>query len=349
MKKSLLTLVAISLFLFTTQAQMVITHANSLTQLVNNFILTGVSASNIVYTGDSSAIGNFTGGSSTNLGLNDGIILTTGSIDSLPHINDTASKFANINNQMPGDSLLNNVSPYPSYDAAALEFDLVPVGNMLEFQYVFGSEEYPEYVGMSFNDVFKFLINGNNPAGGTYTNENIALIPGTTLPVCINNVNPTSYSSYYIDNTLGTSIVFDGLTTVLIAQAAVIPGSTYHLKMVIADVGDNIFDSGIFLKAQSMKSYMLTDVKENAIQNFSIAPNPLSSDSKLTLNLTHAGQVKLSVSDITGKVVYSSERSYSSAGPQQISLGEFNSLNTSGIFLLKVETDDFIEMQKIVK
>jgi hypothetical protein len=75
----------------------------------------------------------------------------------------------------------------------------------------------------------------------------------------------------------------------------------------------------------------------------------LSSDSKLTLNLTHAGKVKLSVSDITGKVVYTSEKSFGSAGPQQISLDEFNSLNTSGIFLLKVETDDFTEMQKIIK
>jgi len=98
-----------------------------------------------------------------------------------------------------------------------------------------------------------------------------------------------------------------------------------------------------------MKSYILTNVNEYAAQNFSIAPNPLSSDSKLTVNLTHAGRVKHSVSDITGKVVYSSERSFGSAGPQQISLDEFNSLHISGIYLLKVETDDFTEMQKIIK
>jgi hypothetical protein len=349
MKKSILSLIVISFCLVTAKAQMVITHANSMTQLVNNFILSGVTANNIVYTGDSSAIGNFTGGSSTNLGISNGIILTTGSIDSVPYINDTASKFANTNNNQPGDSLLNSSSPFPSYDAAVLEFDLIPVGNMLEFQYVFGSEEYPEYVGMSFNDIFEFLISGNNPAGGTYTNENIAMIPGTALPVCINNVNATSYSSYFLDNALGTTIVFDGLTTVLVAQATVIPGSTYHLKMVIADVGDNIFDSGIFLKAQSMKSYMLTGIKENATHNFSIAPNPLNSYSKLILNMLHPGKVKINISDISGKVVYESEKSLNTAGIQTISLDEFNNLQTSGIYILRVETDDFSEMLKIVK
>jgi hypothetical protein len=348
MKKSVLILFAISFCVFSTKAQMVITHAPGMTSLVNNFILTGVTASNIVYTGDSSAVASFTGGNSTNLGLNDGIILTTGSIDSIPYINDTASKFANTNNNQPGDATLNTFYPHPSYDAAVLEFDLIPAGNVLEFQYVFGSEEYPEYVGASFNDIFGFFISGIKPSGGNYSNANIALIPGTTLPVCINNVNANSYSPYYVDNAGGTTIVFDGFTTVLVAQASVVPGTTYHLKMALADVGDNIFDSGIFLKAQSMKSYMYTNVEEIAAQNFNIAPNPIIAGSKLTLNLLHPGTVKVTISDISGKKVYSSEESFGSAGQQQILLDGFNNC-TSGIYLLRVETDDFSEMQKIVK
>jgi hypothetical protein len=281
--------------------------------------------------------------------MSDGIILTTGRIDTIPSINDSAYKFSSTSNSQPGDAFLDSSSPYPSYDAAVLEFDLIPVGNILEFQYVFGSEEYPEYVGMSFNDIFEFLISGSNPVGGIYANENIAKIPGTALPVCINNVNSTSYSSYFVDNGSGTTIVFDGLTTVLVAQAAVIPGLTYHLKMVIADVGDGVFDSGIFLKAQSMKSYTITGVNENATHNFSIAPNPLAADSKLSINLLHPGKVKINITDISGKVVYNNEKSFGSAGPQQISLDEINNYLTSGIYLLRVETDDFTEMQKIVK
>ena len=348
MKRSILILSVFISFFFSAKGQMVITHAPSMTALVNNFILTGVTASNVMYTGAPSAIGSFTGGNATDLGLNDGIVLTTGSIDSVPHINDTASKFANTNNGQPGDATLNTYCPYPSYDAAVLEFDLVPAGNVLEFQYVFGSEEYPEFVGYSFNDIFGFFISGINPTGGNYANANIALIPGTSLPVCINNVNAGSYSTYFVDNAAGTTIVFDGFTTVLLAHAAVVPGTTYHLKMALADVGDGYFDTGIFLKAQSMKSYMLVGVEENETHHFSVAPNPIGSDSKLNLNLLHAGKVNISISDISGKVVFSKSESLGLAGQQQISLDGFSQC-ASGIYLMKVETDDFTEMQKIVK
>jgi len=349
MKKSLLFLFVFSFFLFTSKAQMQVSPATNMTQLVNNFILSGVSASNIVYTGDTNAIGSFAGGNFTNLGMSNGIILTTGVINGDPAISDSAMILSNVNNQTAGDSLLNTFVTFPTYDASVLEFDLVPVGNVLEFQYVFGSEEYPEFVGSAFNDIFGFFISGANPGGGNYTNENIAIIPGTNATVCVNNVNATTNSSYYVDNTNGTSIVFDGFTTVLVAQATVIPGTTYHLKMAISDEGDGVFDSGIFLKAHSMKSYMYVGVKENETHNFSIAPNPLSSDSKLSLNLAHPGKVKISITDISGKTVYQTEKSFGSSGPQQISLDEFNSNHTSGIFMMKVETDDFTEMQKIVK
>ncbi len=335
--------------LFTIRAQMVITHAPNMTQLVNNFILSGVSASNISYTGDTNAIGSFTGGNSTNLGIPNGIILTTGNIDSSPAINDSAFKFSSTMNNQAGDSLLNTFAPFPSYDATVLEFDLIPVGNVLEFQYVFASEEYPEFVGSSFNDIFGFFINGINPLGNNYTNENIAIIPGTSAPVCVNNVNATTNTSYFIDNAAGSSIVFDGFTTVLLAQISVVPLTSYHLKMAIADVSDGIFDSGIFLKAQSMKSYMAVGVQENSIHNFSIAPNPLNADSRVSFNLLHPGKVKINITDVAGKVVYTTEKSMASAGQHQILLNEFISNTTSGIYLLKIETDDFTEVQKIVR
>ena len=365
MKRFLLALFVSGIFLFTAQAQMVINTSTTPTQLVNNFILTGVTASNIVYTGGPNSMGSFTGGNTTNLGLSNGIILSTGIVNSTPAINSAASYFSSNQTVYPGgqDADLQNLIPSsPIYDACVLEFDLVPAGNVLEFQYVFASEEYPEYVCSQFNDVFGFFISGPDPAGGNYVNLNIAQVPNSSLPVAINTINsgtPINYpasgcmsvsnSQYYVDNTYGTSIVYDGFTTVMLAQATVVPGLTYHLKMAIADVSDGIYDSGIFLKAQSMKSYMYVGVQENETHNFSIAPNPLSSDSKLSLNLGHPGKVKISITDISGKTVYQTEKSFDSAGPQQISLDEFNSNHTSGIFMMKVETDDFTEMQKIVK
>ena len=349
MKKSILILAFFCFCMFSSKAQLIVNQPTSITQLVNNFILSGVSASNILYAGDSNAVGSFLNGNTTNLGMNDGIILTTGVINGTPAIGDSASAFSSTSNNQSGDALLNSLIPgYTTNDATVLEFDLVPIGNILEFQYVFASEEYPEFVGSSFNDVFGFFISGPNPGGGNYLNENIATLPGTSIPVTIDNVNSSSYPQYYIDNTGGTSLVFDGFTTVLMAQASVVPSSTYHLKMAIADAGDFIYDSGIFLKAQSMKSYMLTNVDEKEIPNFSISPNPLSADSKLSINLTTAGKVKINISDITGKVVYGAEENLS-VGLQQVSLSQFYTNCKAGIYMMHIQSDNFTELQKIIK
>jgi len=251
----------------------------------------------------------------------------------------------------PGDALLSSLIPgYTTNDAAVLEFDLIPVGNILEFQYVFASEEYLEWVGSNYNDVFGFFISGTNPGGGNYLNENIALIPGSNTVVCINNVNDSMNSAYYVDNLglNGTSIVFDGFTTVLIAQASVVPSSTYHLKMAIADAGDFAYDSGIFLKAQSMKSYTITNIEEKESRNFNISPNPLNGDSKLTLTMKQSGKVKINITDITGKEVYTSEITLN-AGIQQVSLDKFNNISKAGIYLIHIQTDNFTELQKLVK
>ncbi|MEI6122557.1 MAG: choice-of-anchor L domain-containing protein [Bacteroidota bacterium] len=350
MKKFTLLVLLCSLGVFAAKAQLVISPPSSYTQIVNDFILTGVSATNVVYTGDSNAIGTFAGGNTTNLGMNDGIILTTGVINGIPAIGDTASKFANTYNSQPGDALLSAILSYsnPTMDAAVLEFDLVPVGNILEFKYVFASEEYPEFAGSSFNDMFGFFISGAMPSGGNYINTNIALIPGTSTEVCINNINATTNSAYYVDNTGGLTVVFDGFTTVLTAQVNVIPSSTYHLKMALADVADGMFDSGIFLKTQSMKSYMIVGVDEYQKQNIGIAPNPVDVNSKLSVNLLHPGKVQLSITDISGKVVYTSQNNFDQGGLQQISLGQFAQNSAVGVYLLRLETNDFTQTQKLL-
>lgn len=349
MKKQILLALLVSLCFYTLKAQLVITQPTSINALVNSFILSGVTATNVTYTGDTNAIGSFTGGNSTNLGINNGIILTTGVVNGTPSFNSPAISFASTYNSQPGDALLQSlVQGVSTYDASVLEFDLVPVGNILEFQYVFGSEEYPEFVGSSYNDVFAFFISGSNPAGGNYNNDNIALIPGTTNVVCINNVNSASFSSYYVNNSSGSSFVFDGFTTVLLAQLSVLPGSTYHLKMAVADVGDGIYDSGVFLKAQSMKSYLYTGIDEKSIQKCSVSPNPLTSNSVLNINIKNTGTVKILVKDLSGKEIYRKHQEIFSSGMQKISLDGLI-INGSGIYLMQVETSDFTEIIKIIR
>jgi hypothetical protein len=118
-----------------------------------------------------------------------------------------------------------------------------------------------EYVGQGYNDVFGFFVEGINPSGGYYDHQNMALIPETTEVVSIDNVNLYHNSAYYVDNIGGSSIQFDGFTTVIEVNFDVIPMSNYHIKMAICDVGDDMFDSGVFLEAHSFTtnlSYSMT-------------------------------------------------------------------------------------------
>lgn len=234
-------------------------NANQLAQILAG---NGVTVSNVVLTSPSGAAGTFTTGI-CNLGMTQGVILTTGNVNTVPGPNALGS--TGIDNGGGGDSDLDNLTSNTTYNAAILEFDMQVLSDSVEFRYAFGSDEYPEYVCSNFNDVFGFFISGPGIAGS----KNIALIPGTNIPVAINSVNPgmsgtygsassctsLSYSNYYVNNTTGTCLEYDGFTRVLTAKAKNLqPCQTYHLKLAVADVGDGIYDSGVFLEANSLVS-----------------------------------------------------------------------------------------------
>lgn len=267
LKTSLITTLSLLFFFFGNQASAQITVDNSMTptQLVQNVLLgAGISVSNVTFSGGSTQRGTFTGNS--NIGISDGIILATGDINLAIGPNTSGSE--SLGGGTSGDPDLDLLVGNTTYDAAVLEFDFIPSADTVRFFYVFGSEEYPEYVCSDFNDVFAFFLSGPNPAGGNYVNENIAKIPGTGIAVAINSINPgvtgsfgtvggctsLAYSSLYTDNTGGATIQYDGFTTVLEASALVTACQPYHIKIAIADVMDGSFDSGVFLQAKSFSS-----------------------------------------------------------------------------------------------
>lgn len=250
------------LFSLTAKAQLVVNNTGvnkNPNYLVQNILLgTGVTASNITFTGrDTLQLGYFDG-SNSNIGINKGIILSTGDVRTAvgPNVSAfTTTSISDFGGPNLGDVDLDAItSPVLTFDASVLEFDFVPIGDSLIFRYVFASEEYLEFVGSAFNDVFGFFISGPGFAG-PYSGgaQNIALIPGTSTPVAINNINSTSNSNYYIDNETvpGVTVEFDGFTVVLTARAKVQCNQTYHIKLAVADVGDNGLDSSIFLEAES--------------------------------------------------------------------------------------------------
>jgi len=234
--------------------------APAATTLVNNYLLgTGVTATNIVYTGAPIARSAFTCAGGCNLGMTNGILLSSGQALTSP--GGGTSNFVSSDNGTPGDAMLDAiVFPRLTEDAAVLEFDFIVASDSLKFDYVFASEEYNDYANTNFNDVFAFFISGPGITG----TQNIALIPGTATPVSINTVNngnsggvatgPCMNCQYFVDNVNGNSVYYDGFTTVLRAQAAVQPCQQYHIKLAVADAGDGVFDSGVFLEGGSFSS-----------------------------------------------------------------------------------------------
>ena len=263
------------------------------------------SVSNVVYTGSLQAIGYFTKGNLIGFTEDDGIVLSSGAATQIGGPNTSTGMGTDLG--MPGDSLLDSlISPDITKDASVLEFDLIPTSDTLKFDYIFGSEEYPEFVN-SFNDVFGFFISGPNPGGGNYINQNIAVIPGTTIPVAINNINnginyptsgPCTNCQYYIDNFQGKTIEFDGYTTVLTTEAAVIPGEIYHLKLAVADAMDHILDSGVLLNNCSS-----TSSKNNLSETFPIKIFPNPSTGTVFIESPQEIISGITVMDFTGRIV----------------------------------------------
>lgn len=256
-------------------AQITVTDNQTAQQLINKLVGANVSIFNPVLTCDPIANGVFETTGTSNLGLSGGVILGTGRVDARGGnaFNSGAWQGPVIDGvSTPGDTdLYNLVKVYNpqttiTYSGCVLEFDFVPdidTTSTLSFKYVFGSEEYESYTCSEYNDVFGFLITGVG-----YNKTNIALVPGTNIPVAINSVNSgvpspgqnisdcnamgpgSPFPAYYVNNT-GNTIALPGFTTVLEAQATVEPCSTYHMKLGVANANDNGFQSAVFLLENS--------------------------------------------------------------------------------------------------
>ena len=232
--------------------------------LIRALIGDQVMISHINFQGAPIAAGTFSGGTGI-IGFEEGIVLSTGNIASIAgpdNLLDTTST----DNGMPGDPDLDDLIPgFTTFDATILEFDFEcvnPANPDVSFQFVFASEEYNEYVFSSYNDVFAFFLNG----------ENIALIPSSSLPVSIDNVNcgdpydppgGGNNCGLFINNdcsdlpggsppcTGPVATELDGLTTVFTAQGTIVPGVN-HIKLAIADAGDEVYDSDVFIRGSSL-------------------------------------------------------------------------------------------------
>lgn len=265
----LLFLASATLLLTTTRAQLVLDQTLTPAQLVQGQLVgPGVVVSNIKFNGSALNTVNEMlaafNGSNTFLGLDAGLVMCTGGAQAAVGPNDWGDYAEPIDWDPFQDPDLNSLAGTLTFDHAVLEFDFVPTGDSVVFQYVFGSEEYPEWVDSEFNDLFGFFLSGPG-LNGSFTGNavNIATLPGSGDVVSVNTVNDWTNSAYYVSNGDGGTepnasspqyIQFDGYTVPLHARAQVQCGQTYHIKLAICDQGDPDYDSGIFLKQNSFSA-----------------------------------------------------------------------------------------------
>ena len=315
--------------------------------MVEMLIGSGLDYDNVVYTGNAISRGSFWGGPG-NIGLSNGIILTSGNVAIAPGPNDASGAGADAGQE--GDPDLNEIAGVSTFDACVLEFDFVPYYNYVWFQFVFCSEEYHEYVGQ-FNDAFGFFMSGPG-ISGPYSNnsDNIALLPLTSIPVSINNVNcgnpyncaESCMNCLYFQNNTEQFSQYDAFTTVLVAQSGVEAMKTYHIKLAIGDGIDHAYDSGVLLQASSFCSGPQTSIgkiDKPKEENYRVYPNPAGDVINIVSQDGQAFEIKLTGQD---------GRTYKSAsGDSQLTL-DISSL-PSGIYFLSIINNDGVTARKIFK
>ena len=257
--------------------------------LVQNVLVgAGVQVSNITSLGDPAQVGRFQNGNSVGLGIANGVVMTTGNLNdmmdetipfsfigspaTLSAISTSGSNAINSVNDPDLNSILQSLGveqgfPNLTNNVAVIEFDFIPSGDSLKFSYVFGSEEYESFVCSDFFDAFGFFLSGPG-INGPYSNNaiNLAIVPGTNLPVGINTINDgfsdqgacppggLNNTAFYVDNSPAQNFAIVGTTTPLLCEAQVVCGETYHIKLVIANGSDTSLDSWVFLESESFSS-----------------------------------------------------------------------------------------------
>ena len=248
----------------TAHAGLSITPTRDATTLVNRLVSTGITVVNATFKGgevveegfwgDFTVIGQpaglYTGGP---LNMRDGIILTNGNAAlAVPpnDMTDATGVLAPLSFLSPEpDPLCKRVIADPTkyvYDPVRLTVDFTVNAGFDGFQvdYIFGSDEYPEYVGMDYADAFGFFIGEVGQAENTYTNIGLDL---NDAPI---NINGPFFSGSQVV-TDGSLTQYDGMTPRLTSAAHLDQGKTYRMIMVICDAGDEVLDSGVFLAAMA--------------------------------------------------------------------------------------------------
>ena len=262
--------------------------ANEMAQTIFGDGVTVVRAS---YTGDRDSSGIYTNGDSVTPGVtpgDTGVMFSTGDLRSFTNFwGQTTSNSSGVN----GNSQFNQAAGSYTYDASYLDVDFIPTGNVMTMQFVFASEEYPEYQTSLYQDFVGVWINGQQ--------VDMQIGDGDIDP---NNLNAGTNQNLYVDNTGSQyNTEMDGFTVTMTLTIPVIPGQVNSIRIGIADVNDANYDSTLLIAGDSVQTTLVanTDTAEiypSGTANIDVLANDINATGG-SLTVTHINGVAVSAGD----------------------------------------------------
>ncbi len=255
----------------------------------------GVTVVSASYTGANVSSGIYSGGDTISPGVtpsDTGVILSTGRIRDFTNNSGNANQSGSTSrntNGVDNDPDFNAIAGTNTFDASYLDIDFIPTGDTLTMQFVFASEEYPEFTNSVYQDAVGVWINGSYVP--------LSVGDGDTDP---GNINSGSNENLFIDNTGSDyNTEMDGFTVTMTLTIPVIPGEVNSIRIGIADVSDSSYDSAILIAGDSAQTALVAqDDTASLLGNATNTMDVLSNDTGTgTLTVTHINGVAVTAGD----------------------------------------------------
>lgn len=276
------------------------------TQMAENIFGDGVTVTGATFYGDNDSSGIYTNGDTVSPGVtpgDTGVILSTGDAQDFTNSggnsngngngnngngNGNGGQQANQNaNTSTNTSGINNFSQFNAaagantYDAAVLDVDFIPTGDLMTMQFVFSSEEYPEYQDSLYQDFVGVWING--------TLVPMSVGNGDTDP---GNINSVTNENLFISNENSDyNTEMDGFTVTMTLTIPVNAGEVNSIRIAIADVSDSQYDSNLLIAGNSVQADVIaqtdaTDLFPSGTTDLDVLANDVNGSGG-TLTITH--------------------------------------------------------------
>ncbi|MBV7407760.1 Hint domain-containing protein [Maritimibacter sp. DP1N21-5] len=266
-------------------------------QMANTIFGEGVTVVSATYTGDNRSSGIYSNGDTVSPEItpaDSGVLLSTGNLADFTQRNGDPNRSASTSTDTSGqnnNALFNALAGASTYDASYITADVIPTGDTISLQFVFSSEEYPEYAGSIYNDIVGVWVNGQ-PATMTIG----------TGKSSVGNINGSSNENLYVSNTGDQyNTEMDGFTVTMTVKMSVIPNVVNTIRIGIADVGDASYDSTLLIAAESGQSAVIAHDDELSIglggtKTIDVLSNDDGPGSS-TLTITHVNGIAVVAGD----------------------------------------------------